>query len=57
MADVALFTVGFLAGTYVGLVCKKNKVFILPRTVNLGRHGGKGDIDKEYEIMKERYLA
>lgn len=57
MADVALFTFGFLAGTYIGLVCKKNNIFIIPRTMDLGKFGGKGDIDKEYQVMKERYLA
>lgn len=33
MADVALFTFGFLAGTYVGLVCKKNNIKVLPRKI------------------------
>ncbi len=57
MADIAFFTVGFLAGTYAGLVCKKNQISILPRTVDLGLYGKRGDIEKEYRVMEERYLA
>ncbi len=44
MADLALFTVGFILGTYGGLVCKKNKITILPRSIDLGKYGVKGDI-------------
>lgn len=33
MADVAIFTVGFLAGTYMGLVCKKNNIKLMPRNI------------------------
>ena len=57
MADVAFFTIGLLAGTYAGLVLKKNQISILPRTVDLGKWGSKGDVAKEHQIMKERYLA
>jgi hypothetical protein len=46
MADVAFFTIGFLAGTYAGLVCKKNKIEIIPRSIDIGKYGRKGDIDK-----------
>lgn len=47
MADIAFFTIGFLAGTYAGLVCKKNQISILPRTLDLGKYGKRGDIEKE----------
>lgn len=57
MADVAFFAIGLIAGTYAGLVCKKNKIEILPRSIDLGKYGSKGDIDKQYDIMKQRYLA
>ena len=33
MTDVALLTIGFLVGTYAGLVCKKNNIKILPQTI------------------------
>jgi len=46
MADVAFFTVGLLLGTYAGLVCKKNNISILPRTIDLGKYGARGDIEK-----------
>lgn len=46
MADVALFFVGFMAGTYAGLICKKNKIKILPQTIDLGKYGARGDVDK-----------
>lgn len=46
MADVAFFAIGLIAGTYAGLVCKKNKIEILPRSIDLGKYGSKGDIDK-----------
>jgi len=48
MADVAFLTVGFIIGTYAGLVCKKNNINILPRTIDLGVYGVRGDIDKEH---------
>jgi hypothetical protein len=48
MSDVALLFVGFLTGTYVGLVLKKNNITVLPRKIDLGIYGAKGDIDKEY---------
>ncbi len=37
MADVAFFTVGLVLGTYAGLVFKKNKISIIPRTIDLGK--------------------
>jgi len=46
MTDVAFFTIGLIAGTYAGLVCKKNQIQILPRSIDLGKYGSKGDIDK-----------
>jgi hypothetical protein len=56
MADIAFFAVGFIAGTYAGLVCKKNNVTVIPRTLDLGVYGAKGDIAKEQQVMLGRYL-
>jgi len=44
MTDIAFFTIGLLAGTYVGLVCKKNNISIVPQTLEMGKYGAKGDI-------------
>ena len=44
MTDVAFFTIGLIAGTYAGLVLKKNKMQVLPRTIDLGKYGKRGDI-------------
>jgi hypothetical protein len=46
MADLAFFSTGLLIGLYAGFVCKKNKIDLMPQTIDLGRFGAKGDIDK-----------
>lgn len=46
MTDVAFFFVGLVAGTYAGLVCKKNRITILPQTIDIGKYGSRGDVDK-----------
>jgi hypothetical protein len=46
MADVGLFTLGVLIGTYTGLIFKKNNLRIIPQSIDLGKYGKNGDIAK-----------